>query len=223
MHRPHRLAWRVLANECDAIAGQPGNANLKRPKGNILRTSIRQIRKRRGMTLRELAARVGTTPQTIQRLETAHMTVSTDWLERIATALDVRPIDLLEGGGAQEISHLGALDAGGQLLPDNPGEQYCLDLPARDPVAVALTSNLGAYEKGVTLIGSRYFGEDMTQAVNRDCIASLRDGPIWVCRIIASGSSDAMTIVPLQQNAPAIPDIQLNWAAPIVMAVRFFQ
>ncbi|MHA1523558.1 MAG: helix-turn-helix domain-containing protein [Alphaproteobacteria bacterium] len=187
-----------------------------------MRTSIRQIRKRRGMTLKELALRVGTTPQTVQRLETANMTVSTDWLERIAQALDVRPIDLLEGGGSQEISFLGLVDTGGRLVANRADEQYSLDIAARDPVAVSLTCKLGPYDKGDTLIGSRYFGEDWVRAIDRDCIASLKDGQIWICRIVASDKPNAVTVVPLEQNMSAISGVQLDWAAPIIMAVRFF-
>ncbi|MGE0612668.1 MAG: helix-turn-helix domain-containing protein, partial [Hyphomicrobiales bacterium] len=36
----------------------------------MLRTRIRELRKARRLTLKQLAARAGTTPQTIQRLET---------------------------------------------------------------------------------------------------------------------------------------------------------
>lgn len=44
------------------------------------------------MTLLQLAQRCGTTPQTIQRLETANMTMSLEWLEKLCSALDVHPM-----------------------------------------------------------------------------------------------------------------------------------
>ena len=40
-----------------------------------MQTRIRELRKRRGMTLQQVADIVRTTPQTVQRLETANMTV----------------------------------------------------------------------------------------------------------------------------------------------------
>ena len=52
-------------------------------------TRIREFRKLRGMTLQYLAQKVGTTAQTIQRLETGNMTVSLDWLRRIADVYGV--------------------------------------------------------------------------------------------------------------------------------------
>ena len=51
-----------------------------------MKTRIREFRKERRWTLQDLARQVGTTAQTVQRLETANMTVSTDWLERFGEA-----------------------------------------------------------------------------------------------------------------------------------------
>jgi transcriptional regulator with XRE-family HTH domain len=59
------------------------------------RTRIRELRKARGFTQKELGLLVGTTPQTIQRLETAEMTVSLEWLEKIGAALGVQTHELL--------------------------------------------------------------------------------------------------------------------------------
>jgi transcriptional regulator with XRE-family HTH domain len=58
-------------------------------------TQIRAVRKARGFTLKDLANAIGTTPQTVQRLETANMTVSLEWLQRIADALGIQPHLLL--------------------------------------------------------------------------------------------------------------------------------
>lgn len=60
-------------------------------------TRIRELRKQRGMTLKELADMIGTTPQTVQRLETSGMTVSVEWLEKIAWAMQIGIRDLLPG------------------------------------------------------------------------------------------------------------------------------
>lgn len=69
------------------------------------KTLIRERRKFLGMTLRDLADAVGTTPQTIQRLETGNMTLSLEWLDKIAGALDTHPAKLLapvENSAAEE-------------------------------------------------------------------------------------------------------------------------
>lgn len=58
-------------------------------------TRIREIRKARGYTLKVLADAIGTTPQTIQRLETATMNVSMTWLARIGNEFGLKPYELL--------------------------------------------------------------------------------------------------------------------------------
>ncbi len=55
---------------------------------------IRAARRDRGLTLLELGRKCGTTPQTMQRLEAASMTMSLDWLERICAALEIAPTEL---------------------------------------------------------------------------------------------------------------------------------
>lgn len=59
---------------------------------------LRAERKARGMTLSQVAEKVGTSPQTVQRIETARMTVSTEWVQRICAALELDPETLLNKG-----------------------------------------------------------------------------------------------------------------------------
>jgi transcriptional regulator with XRE-family HTH domain len=56
---------------------------------------IRRLRKQRNMTLEQLGKLCGTSPQSAQRFESANMTLSLLWLERVAKALGVEPYELL--------------------------------------------------------------------------------------------------------------------------------
>lgn len=56
---------------------------------------IQKRRKRAGLTLRNIADAVKTTPQTIQRLETDQMTLSMEWVDKIAIVLKCAPQELL--------------------------------------------------------------------------------------------------------------------------------
>lgn len=58
---------------------------------------IRAARTRQGLTLLQIAQRCKTTPQTMQRLETANMTLSVEWIERISKALGIEPGHLFDG------------------------------------------------------------------------------------------------------------------------------
>ncbi len=61
-------------------------------------TAIREVRRAKGLTLEEVAARCEppTTAQTIGRLEMGTRTVSVGWLNRIAAALGVDSADLVK-------------------------------------------------------------------------------------------------------------------------------
>jgi transcriptional regulator with XRE-family HTH domain len=67
---------------------------------------IRQARKASGLTLQELADLCGTTPQTMQRLEAATMTLSIGWVESICAALRIEPGALFDGRFDLEEAHL---------------------------------------------------------------------------------------------------------------------
>jgi transcriptional regulator with XRE-family HTH domain len=59
---------------------------------------IRELRKTQGLTLQELAGRVGTSNQQISQLETGRRRLNVDWLERLSKALGCHPLELLDDG-----------------------------------------------------------------------------------------------------------------------------
>lgn len=187
-----------------------------------METRIRDLRRRRGLTLKELASRIGTTPQTVQRLETANMTVSTDWLDRIAAALGVRPVDLLEDPDEQVMPMLGNVARHGRIVPDHGGQQtFELDLPATSAVAATMSVAIGPYPAGTVLIGDRQYGSNMSNAIGRDCLVGLEDGGFLLRRLVAGFDPDSYTLIPLSQGEDVTYDARLVWAAPIVMAVQY--
>lgn len=186
-----------------------------------MKTRIRHFRKTRGKTLRDLADIVGTTPQTIQRLETANMTVSTDWLERIAAALEVRVVDLLDDAGRRRIPMLGATIHGDRIVPADDAEEFSLDIPSDDPVAIRVRSKTGPYEAGSLLVGNRYAPGNFANALGRDAIVALTEDS-HVLRRVASGSvSEGFLLVSLNSGGETVHVRDIAWIAPIVMAVTY--
>lgn len=55
---------------------------------------FRQRRKTLGLTLRQVADLLETTPQTIQRLETGNMSLNAEWIDKLAHALSMTAIEL---------------------------------------------------------------------------------------------------------------------------------
>ena len=63
-----------------------------------MKNRIRELRKAQGLTLQDLAAKVGTSNQQISQLETGRRRLNVDWLERLSKALCCHPLELLDDG-----------------------------------------------------------------------------------------------------------------------------
>ncbi len=74
---------------------------------------IRDVRRARNLTLEEVAQRCDppTTAQTIGRLETGTRTLSLDWLNRIAAALEVESSALVSSSAASDLPLVALLSA----------------------------------------------------------------------------------------------------------------
>ena len=187
-----------------------------------METRIREYRKLRRMTLQELADRIGTTPQTVQRLETANMTVSTDWLERFASVFGVHPADLIRGGRAREIPMLGVLGEGAVLRSMNglDIDAFNPDIPADDPVAVRLEKPSGPYAAGTMLIANKLSEPNIVNAFGTDCVVGMTNGTILLRRVLR-GEGDSVTLVPLQNQSEVLYDQKPDWVARIVMTINY--
>lgn len=187
-----------------------------------MKTRIRHFRKMKGMTLRQLAQLVGTTPQTIQRLETSNMTVSTDWLEKIAEALEVRISDLLDDGLIRGIPRLGASVRDGRVAPGPQSDLFTLDIPADDPVAVEITNTIGPYIAGSFVVGKRYSEGNLINAVGRNSIVGLKDGALLLRRVIQLPTSGEFSLLTFDSGGDFTHGAEIDWAAPIIMSVVYW-
>ena len=189
-----------------------------------MKIRIRELRKTRGMTLQVLADLVGTTPQTVQRLETSNMTVSTDWLDKFAQAFGVEPADLLRPSKHREIPFLGGIGSDGVLHQPHAQDRphFFLHVPADDPVAIRLDQAIGPFHSGMILVGDRLHGESLATAYGKDCLVSLETGMILLCRVVKSGD-DGFILVSLRAGGEVRYDPSVCWIARIVMAVHYLQ
>ncbi len=188
-----------------------------------MKNRIRYFRNLRSWTLAQLAEIVGTTPQTIQRLEVDTMTVSTDWLEKIATAFDIPPIMLLSDDSALDVPMLGTAGSGGDVRAPRPSKSdinFVLDVPAPDPVAIEIDEALGPYAKGSILIGNRMKGDNMLNALGTDAIVALQNGS-FVLRKVIKGSGERFTLVPIGPDGDVLYDEEPLWIAGLVMRVEY--
>ncbi len=181
---------------------------------------IRQFRKQREMTLAVLAAKVGTTPQSISRLENGSMTLSTDWLAKLAEAFHVHPTDLLEQPERETIPFAGYVGGDGVLREARPA-RFALEAASIDPLAVRLSAEIGKFQAEDVLICDRLQSTAYDQALERDCLAAPEGGAPILCRVISGTASSKYTLVPLAAGIPTIQDTALSLAAPIIMRISY--
>ena len=185
-----------------------------------METKIRQLRKSRGWTLQKVADLVGTTAQTVQRLETANMTVSVDWLERFAQVFSVSPSSLIQDQPIRQIPVLGTMTNKG-MTPDNTlTESIELSAVADQPIAIRLAHSLGCYSAGAFLICNRLEPEEMDRAHGLDALVSMDEQSVLLSKVIWQGAT--AIIAPLSRTLPIQTDVSPQWVAPIVMEIRYF-
>lgn len=216
-----------------------------------METRIRELRKMRRMTLAELAQRIGTTPQTVQRLETANMTVSTDWLEKFADVFGVHPAELIKGPHANEIPLLGALGADGaigmirngarhngagqngaiqgvkgQNVKDqstkNKDSEQTIRLQMPADDPVAVTLE---YAIGPWQAGSILIGNRLAGANLVNAIGADclvgLKSGAILLRRVIKGDGDSFTLVPHENLADVRYDQSVAWLARIVMSLNY--
>jgi len=88
------------------------------PRPPAAPTPLLRLRKRRGLSLAQVAQGAETSAIQVQRLETRQRKMTPEWAERLARALECDPIELMGGGPTLELVHYvraAGADAGGAV------------------------------------------------------------------------------------------------------------
>lgn len=181
------------------------------------------MRKSRSLTLADLAERCDppTTPQTIGRLETGTRTLSIDWLQRIADALEVEP-DALIGRDQDEPAMVVArlTDAGAEPLT-SPREAVPPDaLIAQGGLSVIeVQSGCGDYRGGDRIWLKALEDGDTARAINRDVLVPRTGGRFAFGRLI-DRDSGMVALLPPGAGQRQIVVRDPPWVAVAVLLVR---
>ncbi len=113
---------------------------------------IRELRERRQMTQEELASAIGTSKMQVSRLERGERRLTQSWMERIATALQLHPAELLPA-----IQSFPMSPARGVAAPRDPAKPMNANevLPADDHQPIAA----GALPRDVPVLGTSRGGK----------------------------------------------------------------
>lgn len=185
-----------------------------------MQSRIREVRRARGLTLADVAARCDppTTAQTIGRLETGMRTLSLVWLERIATALGVEPAELVVLPDAARLPLVAALDGAevrgvgdGQLVQPQPIG------PAM--VAMRVDAGVGDYRAGDLVLLDRFDGADAARALNRDVLVPRSGGRFHFARLIGLDAG-RLHLLPFGSGARQIVAGAPEWIGVAVRLIR---
>ena len=186
-----------------------------------MRTRIRHFRKQRGLTQTELAQRLGTTAATVSRLETADMTVSTGWLERIAGELAVGVTDLLDAPAESRHAVTGEVRRGGNVvaLPEAVSLPPSFLSLAHEPMGFRIGETLGAYADGDMLVADRMAVAEAAEALGRDCFAGGAEGDLAFGRLALLDAQRCL-LMPPESGARPREVLSPVWIAPVVTLLR---
>jgi transcriptional regulator with XRE-family HTH domain len=183
-------------------------------------TAIRQVRRAKGLTLEEVANRCvpPTTAQTIGRLETGTRTVSVDWLNRIAAALEVAPADLVTLPERTALPVAATLDSDGTHVPRRE-----MTLPAPQPsnggIAILVTGSVGDYRAGDEIWCDLRAPDGFAQALNRDILLPEPAGRFLFARLIGI-DGEALLVLPPTPAARPVSIPSPPWIAQAVRLIR---
>ncbi|MCD2323373.1 helix-turn-helix transcriptional regulator [Sphingomonas sp. IC-56] len=183
-------------------------------------TAIREVRRAKGLTLEDVAARCDppTTAQTIGRLETGTRTVSVAWLNRIAAALNVAAADLVRLPDRPEIPVAAILDASGAHAPRRPA---AVVPPQGEPgmVALTVTGAVGDYRAGDEIWCQPLDPAQFGRAMNRDVLVPRPAGRFLFARLIGRDGGK-LHLLPLGAGARQQVVTDPAWIAPAMKLVR---
>lgn len=181
---------------------------------------IRDVRRARKMTLADVAARCDppTTAQTIGRLETGMRTLSLDWLNRIAAALDVDSSELVRLPEQRNIPIAALIGPDGAQAPTR-AQDMALPEPEGDLVGLLIEASIGDYRHNDRIIARRLAAEEAAQALNRDVLVPRPAGRFLFGRLIGR-EAGRLLILPLHAGARQQVVTDPPWLAVAVRLVR---
>lgn len=185
---------------------------------------IRDIRREKGLTLADVAARCvpPTTAQTIGRLETGMRQLSLTWMNRIAAALDVEPELLVRGEAAGQPRLIARLAESGAEPLSQPRDAILPTQMAGEGTMLALgvEASVGEYRPGDQLWLRQIESEqEWARLINRDVLVPRPAGRFAFGRLLDRDGRRVAVLPPGLGQRQLVID-NPAWVAVAEMLVR---
>jgi len=197
--------------------GQDARNAPSDPQDGGTGANIRRIRKERGLTAKEFAARIGTSPSQVSRLEKGRRRLTELWLKRIARGLDVAINDLLGEPALLNIipvTYVAGRDEGDEL---SKADRRSLRLPEDDRFFKALRYGVligenhagGRFAQGSIVICAplQDINEAMALGTHYHVRSEGKDGCLSLICELDQDPSGSLCLVPATDNPSLMASI----------------
>lgn len=188
-----------------------------------MHSRLRDIRKNRGLTLADVAARCTppTTAVTIGRLETGTRQMTVPWIDRIAAALGIEPRDLIAPSTDSAIPVAAQLTAEG-ARPLAAPQRLHPPAPAAGTIGLLVRDSEGDYRAGDQLWLEQLPPERFHEAINTDILVPRSVGRFTFGRLIAT-EGGKLHLLPSRAGNRQVVVADAPWIARLQTLVRNLQ
>lgn len=181
--------------------------------------SLKDARKRAGLSQEALGLAVRSGRSTIVKLEKGDLPFTEEWAKRLAPALGLKPHQLLyEQPQVRIVGYVGA----GQRVYAYSDMEDAGETMARPPmvagdllsVEVRGESMLPLAEEGWHIVYTAEATVDENEVLNRVCVVQLDEDESMLVKKVMRGSQPNHYHL-VSTNAPMIEDVKLRWAAVV--------
>jgi transcriptional regulator with XRE-family HTH domain len=181
---------------------------------------LREVRKARGLTLADVAARCTppTTAVTIGRLETGTRQLTLPWMQRLATALDVDPRQLLAQESESHVPVAALLASDGAQALAAP-LSLAVPFPPPGTIGLVVRDSQGDYRAGDQLWLEQLPPERFADAVNTDILVPRAVGRFAFGRLVAT-ESGRLQLLPARPGSRQTVIADAPWVARVHTLIR---
>nr|WP_315456803.1 helix-turn-helix transcriptional regulator [uncultured Sphingorhabdus sp.] len=185
-----------------------------------MQSRIRDVRRAKGYTLADVAARCKppTTAQTIGRLETGTRVLSLIWINRIAGALGVESSDLVALPDQQYLPVAAVFGADGTHAPTKE-ERIMAPNVGANMVGLRIASSIGEYRHGDELWLEQLPPDAFGSALNLDVLVP-RPGGRFIFGRLLGREAGKLHILPMEAGSRQQIVTDPAWIAKAVRLVR---
>ncbi len=181
---------------------------------------IRDVRRAKGLTLADVAERCipPTTAQTVGRLETGMRTLSLDWLNRMAAALDVDSSELVILPDQAALPVAALLNSSGAQAPAKE-EQIFVPNIRGNMAGIRVLGSVGEYRNGDEIWLEKLPPEQFGDALNLDILVPRPAGRFLFARLLGRDNGK-LHLLPLEAGSRQQVVADPAWIGKAVRLMR---